>query len=135
MKRHFVTFYSPGTFVSEETTKSIKKWGVDIAVKMSKKIKERYEALPYGFVFTTRERKVSDLDSKEIKRSNMYFLGGTILTLEDVLQRNDEKDKILILNMKANNYNKVVENTNSYKIVVPLQAKDIVLKIKGGTGK
>ena len=34
MKKHFVTFLSPGTFVSETTTKPIASWSVEKAKAM-----------------------------------------------------------------------------------------------------
>jgi hypothetical protein len=127
MKRHFVQFFSPGTLVAERTTKPIDSWNTEKAVEMSKEIKERYNALPYGFCFITRERKPGELDSSEVKRSPMYYLGGKILTLEEIKARNDPKDKILISNMEGNGWNKVVENNNSWKWVQPLEKDDIVL--------
>ena len=48
MEKHFVTFYSPGTFAAETSRKPIESWDVDKAVAMSKEIKERHGALPYG---------------------------------------------------------------------------------------
>ncbi len=44
MQKHFVTFYSPGTFVSEETTNPIGSWDVAAAMKMAHGIVERYAA-------------------------------------------------------------------------------------------
>lgn len=128
MKKHFVTFFSPGTFLAEEDTKPIDSWDVDKAVEMSKSITQRYYAKPYGFRFSTRGREEGDLDSKVIATSHMYYLGGEVLTLREIEKRKDPKDSILISNMKANGYNKVVVNTNSYKWTQPLQKGDIVLK-------
>ena len=56
MKRHFVTFYSPGTMVAEQSTQEIESWDPDTAKAMMADICERYDAHPYGFRFTTRER-------------------------------------------------------------------------------
>lgn len=67
MKKHFVTFFSPGTFVSETSEKPIDSWDVDTAVEMSTQILERHGARPYGFRFSTRERGQEDLDSKVTK--------------------------------------------------------------------
>lgn len=129
MKKHFVTFMSPGTFVSESTTKPIDKWDVDRAVEMAKEIKERYNALPYGFYFTTRKRVGKEFDSHESDRGNMYFLGGDILTLEDVVNRKDPKDRILISNMKGNNYDRVIVNKNSWMVTLPLEDDAVVLEL------
>ena len=127
MKKHFVHFQSPGTLFSEETRKEIDSWDVDKAVKMSKEITERYNATPYGFYFTIRERKENELDSKEIKRSQHYFLGGEILTLDQVKEKNDPNDRILISNMECNNYDRVIVNQNSWKCTLPLSENDVVL--------
>ena len=127
MKKHFVTFCSPGTFVAEQTTKPIDAWDVDKAKKMSKEIKERYGATPYGFFFSTRKRKDDELDSKIIKESGMFYLGGKIFTLKMLKERNDPKDKILISNMECNGWKKIVENNNSWKWTQPLRKGDKVL--------
>ena len=127
MKKHFVTFMSPGTFLSEESTKDIDYWNVEKAQQMAKKVKERHGAVPYGFYFTTRERDNEDFDSKQTARSNMYYLGGEVLTLEQIKAKNDADDSILISNMECNDWNRVVINTNSWKITRPLIDGDVVL--------
>jgi len=128
MKKHFVTFLSPGTFVAEQTTKEIESWDPKKAQKMAKKIKERYGAKPYGFFFTTRERDSDDFDSKETASSNMYYLKGRILTLEDVKARQGERDDILAQNMECNGWDKVFENCNGYGWAQPLEEGDVVLE-------
>ena len=126
VEKYFVTFVSPGTFVPETTTKEIDSWDVDKATKMASEIVERYNATPYSFHFTTR-RNDGDLDSKEVARSVNYFLGGEVLTLEDIKARSDEKDRILISNMEGNGIERVVENRNSWRATLPLGDKDVVL--------
>lgn len=127
MKKHFVIFFSPGIIVAETTEKAIDSWDVDEAIKMAREINERHNAIPYGFCFTTRERKDDELDSKEIKRSGTYFLGGKILTMDILKVRNDPKDSILISNMECNHWEKVVENCNSWKWIQPLREGDVLL--------
>lgn len=129
MKKHFVIFFSPGTFVSESTEKEIDEWDVDKAIKISKNIKERYGAIPYGFYFVTKGRNKDELDSKVITKSNMYYLNGEIFTLAQIKKRNDPKDKILISNMEVNKINKVIINSNSYTITLPFYKGDVILKI------
>jgi hypothetical protein len=127
MIKHFVVFFSPGTLFAEATEKPIDSWDVEEAKKKAINIKERHGATPYGFCFTTRERKNDELDSKEIKRSGTYFLGGKVLTIKDIKKRKDPKDAILISNMECNHWNKVVENCNSWKIVQPFLKGDTLL--------
>ena len=127
MKKEFVTFLSPGTFVHEETTLEIGKWDVEKAKKMAKKIVERHNSKPFGFFFSTRSRTAKDLDSKVTKQSGMYYLGGKVWTLAELKKRNDPKDSILISNMEGNGYDRVIENTNSWRVTLPLNEKDTVL--------
>jgi len=126
MERHFVIFFSPGTFCAEHTERPINSWDVDTAVEMAKGIKERHSAVPYGFQFITRARSDEELDSKVVRRSGTHFLGGEILTLEQVKARNDPKDKILIGNMEGNGWNRVVVNTNSWQWTQPFEDGDVL---------
>lgn len=130
IKKHFVTFYSPGTFTAEQTTKPVDAWDVDTAMIMARDIKERYDALPYGFCFTTRSRGDDDLDSKETDRSGFYYLGGRVETVAEVEARNDPKEKILLSNMKGNGWNKIIVNDNSWRWTQPLKDTDTVLDFK-----
>lgn len=127
MKKHFVNFCSPGTFVSEVSSLEVESWDVKKAQEMAKTIKERHGATPYGFYFTTKSRTTKELDSKQTDKSNMYYLGGEVLTLEDVKARNDSKDKILISNMKNNGYSKIIVNRNSWEFTAPLSESDVIL--------
>lgn len=129
MRKHFVTFLSPGTFVSESTTREIASCDPDLAAAMAREIKERYGATPYGFYFTTRERGPDDFDSKEVDRSpGIYYLGGKLETLAEIEARNDPNDHILIANMKNNGYDQVIINTNSWKFTGPFTPdKDVLL--------
>lgn len=127
---HFVTFYSPGTFVAETTERPIDSWDVEQAKEMAHGIVERYAATPYGFQFTTRSRGDDDLDSQESARSPFYRLGGRVETLAEVEARNDPKEETLRLNMRGNGYDNIVVNDNSWRSTRPLGATDVVLDWK-----
>jgi hypothetical protein len=127
MKKHFITFLSPGTLVSEQTTKEIKDWNVDLAVSMSKTIVERYGATPYAFYFSTRERKSEDFDSCEIKRSPKYFLGGKIETAEEILARKQENEHVLRANIRNNGIARVWRSTKGWACAIPLDKEDLHL--------
>lgn len=130
MEKHFVTFLSPGTFVSETSEKEISAWDTAIAMQMARDIKERYNETPYGFYFTTRARGENDLDSKVSKKSNLYYLGGRIETIEEVFARNDPKESILRANMKGNGINRIiVSNDNSWRFTSGLN-DDVILDFK-----
>ena len=129
LQKHFVTFYSPGTFVSETTSRPIDTWDVDTAVQMAREIKERYGAVPYGFRFTTRSRGDDDLDSKVADKSPFYYLGGKVETLAEVEARNAPDEAILRSNMRSNGYDRIIVNTNSWRFTGPLEPDDVVLDI------
>jgi len=127
MKKHFVTFLSPGTFLSEETEKPISEWNVKEAVSMSKTITERHSAKPYGFYFSTRERKDDELDSRVTAKSKgVYYLGGKVLDADGV-KREIPNCEILLNNMKNNKWPLVVVNDNSWRTIQPLRDGDVVL--------
>lgn len=127
MKKHFVEFFSPGTMVSETTTLPIDSWDISTAKELARTVKERHGATPFGFRFLTRERKDTELDSSITNTSNFYYLGGTVLSLEEIKSKNNPQDRILILNMETNGYNNVIVNTNSWKVTRPLRETDQVL--------
>jgi hypothetical protein len=137
MKKYFVTFYSPGSFVSESSTKELdinwenknhKQKAIDKAVSMSKSITERYGAIPYGFRFSTRSRKANELDSKVTKSSNMYYLPHCkVETKEEIIQRNLPEEETLRWNMDINEYDRIVTTTKGWKATYPLEKNDVVL--------
>jgi hypothetical protein len=57
----------------------------------------------------------------------LYYLGGTVETLEEVKARATDKERILISNMEINKWDRVITNTNSWKWTQPLEPDDIVL--------
>lgn len=127
MEQHFVTFYSPGTFVAETTTKPIDAWDVNRAVEMALHICERYHARPYGFRFHTRARTDQELDSTEVARSGMYYLNCKVETLADIQAQQDPKDKILISNMECNRWDRIVTPKQGWRWAQPLLDGDVVL--------
>ena len=127
MKKDFVTFLSPGSLLHEDTTKPIESWDIEKAKEMARDIKERHGATPFAFYFTTRTRADDELDSKQVEKSCTYYLGGKIETLADVEARNDPKEDILRSNMRCNGWDRIITNTNSWKVTQPLNADDVVL--------
>lgn len=128
MQQHYVRFFSPGTFFCEETVREIESWDVEKAVEMSHTVLERYNARPFAFVFTTNRREDNEMNSKEVKRSRKYHLGGEVETIEDVRRRNDPKERILLSNMECNGWKMIIHNNNSWKSTQPLEEGDVVLE-------
>jgi hypothetical protein len=140
-EKAFVTFFSPGTLFSETTTKSIDNWDCKKAVEMSKGIKERHGATPYGFQFSKRlvasplpdgQGGVLEVVPKTVEESGMYFLGGKLRTYDEVLQDNKKDDDILRSNMRANGFAVTIENTNSYRSTHSFEANDKIVDLKTG---
>lgn len=127
IKQDYVIFYSPGSFVAEQTQKPVEGWNVEAATEMARGIRERHGATPYGFCFITRGRRDDELDSREIARSPTYYLGGRIETIEEVEARNDPKESILRENMRGNGYDRIVVNDNSWRWTQSLRPDDVVL--------
>ena len=118
--KHYVRFYSPGTFTAEMTVREVDSWNVEEAKRLAKDIVERHGAKPYGFKFFTDGKPIN------INKSCMYYLGGTIYSLEEVKEK-FPKEKILISNMEINNWDHVIENKNSYTAWLPFEEGDILL--------
>lgn len=127
MRKHFVTFFSPGTIVAEQTTKEIDGWNVDEAVRMSETIVERYGSVPYGFRFTTRERNEDEWSSRVVEKSGMYYINCVVNTLEELESINNPDDQVLVENMKTNGYNKVATTKKGFKWSWYLHEDDVVL--------
>lgn len=130
MQKHYVTFYSPGTFVSEQTTREVDSWNVEAAVEMARTIVERHGAKPYAFRFTTRGRKDDEFEPRELDSSGLYYLGGKVRSAEDVLAGDDPSEHILRSNVRVNGYKRVIENSNSWRFTGVLGDDDVVLDVK-----
>ncbi len=127
MKAHFVTFFSPGTFVAETDIQEIDSWDVGEASRRAKKIKQRHGAIPYAFRFSTRTRGPDDLDSKVSKQSHYYFINCKVETLEEVEERNDPKERILRSNMRNNGYDRIAVTIKGWKWTQPMNERDVCL--------
>ena len=127
MTKHFVTFYSAGTFVHEATTRPIDSWDVPTAVKMSQTVVERYNSTPHSFRFSTHVRGDNDLDSTITATSPLYYLRGRIETREQVEARNDPTEQILRNNMRYHNIDRVVVTDTPWRAVHPFNHDDVLL--------
>jgi hypothetical protein len=123
-KKHYVTFYSPGSFCDEMREVEIHGWSPPLAVELSRKVVERYGSRPYGFSFCTKivSDKIPDgfggelsVEPKTVEKSGMYYVNGKMKTIEDVKAENDPGNRILIANMESNGWSCVVETNNGFK--------------------
>lgn len=131
MRKHFVTFFSPGTLFHERTTRDVARWDPTLAAPMAEGIVERYDARPHFFVFSTRERADADLDSRETAKSGRFFLGGRVESYDDVALRGDPKEHILRGNMRHNGWWYVVVSERVWRAVQPFEVDDVVVDAAG----
>lgn len=126
---HFVTFYSPGSFVAETTSEPVDSWDPAAALARAGQITERHGAKPYGFRFTTRTRTDAELDSRVTATSPMYYFGCKVETLAEVQAR--DPGSILAENMRINDIARIVTATSGYRHSAPLKDEDVVLDDEG----
>ena len=140
MRKHYVRYFSPGTFLSEESERPIYAWDVELAAQGARKVNERYGAKPYAFVFLAKlvgdpvpdgEGGVLQVEPKEVMRSGYYYLKGKLLTIEDIKARRNPTESILLSNMQANGWPIVVETCNSYRSIQPFEERDFVIDAEG----
>lgn len=145
--KHFVTFFSPGTLVSEETVQPIGEWNTYEAARRAKHITERHGSKPYGFRFMTMacapdmecgDGCVIPGGQMKVSESPMHYLGGVVETLAQVKARAKPEDNILIVNMEVNGWPTVITTTNGYRHTMPfvdgalnLDAEGNVLEVAG----
>jgi hypothetical protein len=128
MKRHFVTFLSPGTFVAEDCTKPVDAWDVEVAKLIAETVTERHNAIPYGFYFTTMERAPGEWEPKQTAKSPMYYLPHCkVETLEEIEARDLPDENILRANMRGNGHGRVIVTTKGWKWTQVLNDTDVVL--------
>lgn len=127
MQKHFVTFLIPVAPAFEEKTFPIDAWDALAAVELAKSIDWLEGAKPFAFRFSTRELRDGEFESRETVKSQRFYLGGSVLTAEEIQQRNEPKDEILIANMKTNGWKSVVFTSGAAQIAQPLLTGDRVL--------
>ena len=123
-----VTFYSPGTMFPEETTRDIESEDPLEAVCMASTIVERHNAVPHSFRFTVWEKpepiEDREFEAKKLRSSGMYFIDGKVETLEEVEARHDPSEKILLSNMRNNDFSKIVVCCDHWKSTYPFRPED-----------
>lgn len=138
-RQDFVTFLSPGTLFSEQTTKAIDGWSTYQAMLMSASVVERYGARPYAFYFTTCvvAEPIEDGEGghltvrpREVGRSGIFHINGRVLTFDELTARADPSDANLILNM-ACSIPIVVQTFNSFRHTSEFREGDVCVNDKG----
>ncbi len=138
MKKHSVIFHSPGTLFDETTAREVTERDPKQAALLAADIVERYGAKPYGFRFVTMlvadpvpdgEGGTLNVEPKEIERTGMHYLGGTVIRFDDI--PDDKASAILRSNAQGNGWPLVVECRNSYRSVHPFVEGDTIVDALG----
>lgn len=132
LNKHFVQFYSPGTFMPEVSEKPIRSWNPKRAVKLARTITERYGAKPFGFRFITRRCSTPlNVEPKELSRSGIYYINGVLESIDKVMAHNDPSEEILRDNMRINGIKQVVITKNEYKSIHQFNDDDRIVDWSG----
>lgn len=138
MKKHSVIFHSPGTFFDETTGREVTERDPKQAAALAVAIVERYGAKPYGFRFVTMlvaepvpdgEGGTLQVQPKEIERTGMHYLSGTVIRFDDIPI--DNASAILRSNAQGNGWPIVVECRNSFRSVHPFVEGDVIVDALG----
>jgi len=138
MRKHYVEFFSPGTFFNESTLKPIDSWDIAKAVEMANETQERHGAKPYGFEFKTmlEQPDVSDGEGgllpvmpKKVDESGLHWLGGELMLFHEISPSDDTR--ILRDNMRCNRWPFVVVNNNSYRYTMQFDEDACIVDADG----
>jgi hypothetical protein len=116
----YLTYFYPGSFFNEESSKEVPKRNVASAVK---------GASPGAFAFQYHDRTKMVVDGETLwgpvkNKSPMHYIGGKVYTLPEV-EAAFPKEKILISNMKGNCYKRVIKTrVGSFQ---PLREHDVLV--------
>jgi hypothetical protein len=130
MEKHYVEFLSPGTFVSESDVREIDSWDSEKAVEMAREITQRYNAKPFGFRFFTKARGDEDFEPKVTATSKMYYINGTVMTVDEVRGRRNPDERILLSNMEGNGWGNVVTTYTPWKYTSVFNDGDQIVIMK-----
>ena len=124
--KHYVTYYLPGTFFDEDVTQSIPRRDVKLALK-------RVPKGSFAFEFWSRT-EVKDggetLVGPAKDRSPRYYIGGTVMTEDDVRREVKDND-ILLSNMRGNRWPLVIRT--SMGNIQPFEKGRVMIDGRGKT--
>jgi hypothetical protein len=134
MLKHYVDFYqSTGMPQPERTRKPIPRWDTELAMEMARELAgDDLKSFPYGFRFLTKKLSKGNLKGKVTESSGMYYIGGRIVTHEEISTRDDPKDVLLSKNMRLMGVSKIVEVDNAGgRVRVPHDERDQMIQFAG----
>ncbi|MFW6089535.1 MAG: hypothetical protein ACODAB_07270 [Gemmatimonadota bacterium] len=135
-REHYVTFYLPGLFVADVTSRPIGSWDTRAAAEMAREVGGANRR-PYAFHFETRivedpipdgEGGTLDVVPKVVERSGAHHLGGKVERYDEVEARGLEDERILRHNMRCNGNPIVVRGESS---ALPFLDTDVLVDDDG----
>lgn len=141
MRKHYVTFLCPGTFMSEQRTEPIDAWSLHEAAARSSRVVERWGATPYAFFFITRLEAASVPDGeggmlrvmgREVERSAMHHMHATVRSIDELQADRSGRDlTVLLSNMRGNGWPLVAESIGRYRHFAPYERADVCVDERG----
>jgi len=132
-----VTYYSPGTLFSENSSFKFPNFNLADFASKAKEIKERHGAAPYGFVWEKCELpdvlpevngfKVT-VHHKVLEKSGMNYITGDLVFASDLTAR---EDSIMKSNLESNSEGIGIINKNSWKYNGFFNKKDKIVNWAG----
>lgn len=138
IRKHYIIYHTPGDGFKramfptdlELDWQTSKLEAIDEAVERSADMNAENPAFrPFAFNFLTKARGENDLDSHVEAQSHLFWLGGHVESVSDLIARNDPTERIIVNNMRDLNADYVITNRNSFTWVQPFSPGDVVLPI------
>jgi len=129
-ERHFVLLLIPMKSFHGEREIPIEKWDVDEAIKITKDITDSNGNAPYGFQFITRGPYDDKLGKMKFAMSCNYYFSGEIETRDQIIARNDPKEKHLRKNMTIGSIERVIAiDCNTKRVHLEFRKCDVILDV------
>lgn len=133
-KYYLVTYFSPGTFFAESSSKEFAEIDLKKIATAAKKVKERHGATPWGFEIVEMRRPVEKGEFEVVPKTvrqigGRYHLTGELKRYDDIPET--EKTHILRSNMWGNDWPIIVENRNSWLSTQPFEQEDVIVDWDG----
>ncbi len=109
-EQHEVTFLTMGKLTAKVWCRPIALWDSTTACRMIHAIADHEGARPFGFFFTSwrvEPDRVSEISGvvkgKRVlsRTSSLFFVSGTVKTLDEIEEEDDGRARILIQNLRA----------------------------------
>lgn len=125
--KKYVRYYYEGKYIDHIVHREIETESVDDIINDIQSIDGIW---PYRFQFVTRHPEKETSGEWSISNvSHMYFVNGKIRTLDELIKENNPNNKVLIGNMKSNNYDKIIESTHGW-VSSFREGKDTLIEVK-----